>query len=345
METSWNKPVQPVIRSRPVTAALIMIGGTIALLLGLGLSISVGASDIGLHTVWDALFHFNPEATQHRIIQELRLPRALAGAMVGACFAVSGAIMQGMTRNPLADPGLLGVNAGAGLALALCFAFLPNLPFQYLILLSFLGAAAGSGLVYGIGALAKGGLTPVRLALAGATVSALLVALSEGTAIYSHMAQDLVFWHAGGMAGAKWLQVQMMAPWVIAGVIGALLLSRSVTMLSLGEEMAVGLGIRTGWIKLCGSVLVLVLAGAAVSAVGPIGFVGLVIPHMARYFVGSDYRWIVPCSAILGGLLMVFADIGARMVNPPFETPIGAVIALLGVPFFIYLARRERREL
>lgn len=314
-------------------------------MLGLMVSVSVGAADIRLATVWEAVVHFNPDLTQHQIIQELRLPRAFAGALVGIGFAVSGAIMQGMTRNPLADPGLLGINAGAGFVLALCFAFFPGLPFHYLILFSFAGAAVGTGLVYGIGSIAKGGLTPVRLALGGAAVSALLVALSEGIALYFHISQDLAFWYAGGVAGTKWLQINIVWPWIVGGTVAALLLARSITVLSLGDEIASGLGQRTGWIKLAGTLISLVLAGAAVSAVGSIGFVGLVIPHIARALVGVDYRWIIPCSAVLGGLLMVIADIGARMVNPPFETPIGALIALIGVPFFLYLARKERREL
>ncbi|MDD9266117.1 FecCD family ABC transporter permease [Paenibacillus sp. GCM10023248] len=336
---------RPKLRSRPLVATLIIFGGLAALLLGLAVSVSVGAADIKLATVWEAVFRFNPELTQHQIIQELRLPRALAGALVGVGFAVSGAIMQGMTRNPLADPGLLGINAGAGFVLALCFAFFPGLPFRYLILFSFVGAAIGTGLVYGISSIAKGGLSPVRLALAGAAVSALLVALSEGIALYFHISQDLAFWYAGGVAGTKWLQVKIVWPWIVAGVIGALMLSRSITVLSLGDEIAAGLGQRTGWVKLAGMLLSLVLAGTSVSAVGAVGFVGLVIPHVARALVGVDYRWIIPCSAVLGALLMVTADIGARLINPPFETPIGALIALIGVPFFLYLARQERREL
>ncbi|TRY25877.1 iron ABC transporter permease [Brevibacillus sp. LEMMJ03] len=333
------------MQTRPVLALFILLGGLILLALGLTLSISVGAADIHLLTVWEAVFHFQPDLTQHQIIQELRLPRALCGAMVGAGFAVAGAIMQGMTRNPLADPGLLGVNAGSGFALALCFALWPGLPFPYVILFSFLGAGLGAGLVYGIGSLAKGGLTPVRLALAGAAVSALLVALSEGVAIYYQVGQELAFWYAGGVAGTTWLHIRIMFPWIVAGLIAALMLSRSITVLSLGEEMAAGLGQRTGRVKLAGAVIVLILAGAAVSTVGMIGFIGLVIPHVARFLVGVDYRWIIPCSAVLGSLLMVFADIGARMINPPYETPVGALISLIGVPFFLYLARRERREL
>ncbi|MBO8165132.1 MAG: iron ABC transporter permease [Brevibacillus sp.] len=339
-----HKP-NPQTQSRPLIGSFILLGGLALLALGLAISISVGAADIQLLTVWEAVFHFNPDLTQHQIIQELRLPRALCGAMVGAGFAVAGSIMQGMTRNPLADPSLLGVNAGAGFVLALCFAFWPGLPFHYVILFSFLGAGLGSGLVYGIGSLARGGLTPVRLVLAGAAVSALLVALSEGVAIYYQVGQELAFWYAGGVAGTTWLHITIMLPWMAAGLIGALMLSRSITVLSFGEEVAAGLGQRTGLVKLAGSLIVLILAGSAVSSVGMIGFIGLVIPHVARYLVGVDYRWIIPCSAVLGSLLMVLADIGARMVNPPFETPVGALISLLGVPFFLYLARKERREL
>jgi iron complex transport system permease protein len=336
---------KPHMQTRPFLALFILLGGLTLLALGLALSISVGAADIHLLTVWEAVFHFQPDLTQHQIIQELRLPRALCGAMVGASFAVAGAIMQGMTRNPLADPGLLGVNAGSGFALALCFAFWPGLPFPYIILFSFLGAGLGAGLVYGIGSLAKGGLTPVRLALAGAAVSTLLVALSEGVAIYYQVGQELAFWYAGGVAGTTRLHVAIMFPWIVVGLIGAMMLSRSITVLSLGEEMAAGLGQRTGRVKFAGALIVLILAGTAVSSVGMIGFIGLVIPHVARFLVGVDYRWIIPCSAVLGSLLMIFADIGARMINPPYETPVGALISLIGVPFFLYLARKERREL
>jgi iron complex transport system permease protein len=332
-------------RSRPWAATLILSGGLILLVFGLGLSVSFGAADIRFPIVWDAIFSFNPDHVQHQIIRELRLPRVLGGAMVGAAFAVSGAIMQGMTRNPLADSGLLGLNAGAGFMLAICFAFFPGMPFMFLILYSFLGAGLGAGLVYGIGAMGKGGLTPVRLVLAGAALSALLVALSEGIALYFRIGQDLAFWYAGGVAGTKWIQLKIMFPWVAAAIIGAIILSRSITMLSLGEEVARGLGQRTHLVKLAGAVIVLILAGAAVAVVGAVGFVGLLIPHVTRKLVGVDYRWIIPCSAILGSLLVVFADLAARMINPPFETPIGALIALIGVPFFLYLARKERREL
>ncbi|WP_017687374.1 iron ABC transporter permease [Paenibacillus sp. PAMC 26794] len=342
-----HNPESPTakIHTRPWAATLILTGGVLLLALGMALSISFGAADIKLSVVWKAIFDFNPELTPHQIIWEIRLPRILGGAMVGACFAVAGAIMQGMTRNPLADSGLLGLNAGAGFALAICFAFFPGLPFMYIIMYSFIGAGLGVLLVYGFGAASKSGLTPLRLVLAGAAVSAMLSALSEGIALYFRIGQDLAFWTAGGVAGTKWSQLEVMFPWVLAALIAGLLISRSITLLSLGEDIAVGLGQRTGLIKLVGLIVVLILAGTAVSVVGAVGFVGLIIPHLTRKIVGVDYRWIIPCSAVMGSLLLVFADLAARMINPPYETPIGALVALIGVPFFLYLARKERRTL
>lgn len=333
------------VRTRPLTASFIMIGGLFALLAGMAVSVSFGAADIDLLTVWEAIFNFDFNADKHQIIRELRLPRIIGGAMVGACFAVAGAIMQGMTRNPLADSGLLGINAGAGLMLAICFAFFPGMPYMTLILCSFLGAGVGLLLVFGISSLTRGGLTPVRLVLAGAAVSAMLVALSMGIALHHHVGQDLAFWIAGGVAGTRWPHLQIMFPWIAVALIAALIISRSITLLSLGEDIAVGLGQRTTLVKIIGMIIVLILAGAAVSVVGAVSFVGLIIPHVTRYLVGVDYRFIIPCSAILGSLLVVLADLGARMINPPYETPIGAIIALIGVPFFIYLARKERRSL
>ncbi|NUU76010.1 FecCD family ABC transporter permease [Paenibacillus xylanilyticus] len=333
------------IHTRPWAATLILTGGLVLLALGMALSISFGAADIKLGVVWQAIFNFNPDLTPHQIIWEIRLPRILGGAMVGACFAVAGAIMQGMTRNPLADSGLLGLNAGAGFALALCFAFFPGMPYMHIIMYSFIGAGLGVLLVYGFGAASRSGLTPLRLVLAGAAVSAMLSALSEGIALFFKIGQDLAFWTAGGVAGTKWSQLEVMFPWVLAALIGGLLISRSITLLSLGEEIAVGLGQRTGLIKLIGLIVVLILAGTAVSVVGAVGFVGLIIPHLTRKIVGVDYRWIIPCSAVMGSLLLVFADLAARMINPPYETPIGALVALIGVPFFLYLARKERRSL
>lgn len=330
--------------SRSFAGSVTIIAGLLALLFFTALSVSLGAADIDLKTVWEAVLHFNPNVEQHQIIWELRLPRIVGAAMVGSCFAVAGALMQGMTRNPLADSGLLGLNSGAAFMLAICFAFFPGLPYMYIILFSFLGAALGAAIVYGVGSLSPRGLTPIRLVLAGAAVSGLLSALSEGIALYFRVGQDLAFWYAGGVSGTRWSHLEVMLPWILIALIGAIILSRSITILSMGEEVAIGLGEKTGRVKLLSTLIILVLAGAAVSVVGAVSFVGLIVPHAARRLVGFDYRWIIPASAVLGALLVVIADLAARMMNPPYETPIGALIALIGVPFFLYLARKGGGE-
>ncbi|GGH36344.1 ferrichrome ABC transporter permease [Paenibacillus segetis] len=333
------------VHSRPFAASGIIALSIILLVISIFLAISLGAADIKLSVVWSAIFHFDSSNIEHQTIMELRLPRVLGGVMVGASFAVAGAIMQGLTRNPMADSGLLGLNSGAGFAMAICFAFFPGLSFMYLMLCTFVGAGIGAGMVYGISSLTRGGMTPVRLVLAGAALSALFSALSEIITLHFNIGQSIAFWYAGGVAGTKWSQLLIMFPWVVAALLGAIIISRSISMLSLGEEIAKGLGQRTKVVRLVATILVLVLAGSAVSVVGPVAFVGLLIPHLARYLVGVDYRWIIPCSAVLGSLLVVLADLSARIINPPQEVPIGALISLIGIPFFLYLANKERREL
>jgi len=331
------------VRSRPLAATFLMLGCAVALVFGLGWSVSVGAADIDLVTVWNAAFRPNSELTSHQIIQEVRLPRVVIGAMVGAAFAVAGAVMQGMTRNPLASPSIMGLNAGAAFFLVLSFVLFPGTSYTGLIITSFFGAGFGAALVFGISSLSRGGLTPVKLALAGAAVTALLGSLTTGLVLYFNLAQDVLFYTAGGLQGTRWEQVRLLLPWFVGATVAGLALSRSVTVLSLGDEVAKGLGLQTGLVKALCTIVVLLLAGASVAVAGGVGFVGLVVPHVARFLVGLDYRLIIPSSALLGALLLVLADLGARMVNPPFETPVGLVTALVGVPFFLYLARRDTR--
>lgn len=333
------------VRHHLWTSGLILILAGVLLILAMMYSITQGAVEIPFATVWDAIVHFDAENTKHLIVLDLRLPRTIASALVGAAFAVAGAMMQGTTRNPMADSGLMGLNAGAGFALSICFAFYPAMGYLQIILFSFLGAALGAVLVNGIASASKGGATPLRLVLAGAAVSALLTALSQGIALYYDVAQDIMFWTAGGVAGSNWDQIKIMAPWIVGGLIAAILLSRSISLMSLGDEVAKGLGVNTARVNRLSSLVVLFLAGASVSVVGAVGFVGLIIPHLVRFLLGSDYRVILPACAVFGALLVVLADLGARTINPPFETPIGALIALIGVPFFLFLARKQRRAL
>ncbi|MBU8785528.1 MULTISPECIES: FecCD family ABC transporter permease [Bacillus] len=331
--------------SRPLGAVFILLGGTLILLFGAALSIVLGAADIKLSTVWNALFHFDSKNTAHQIIWELRLPRTVSAILVGACLAVSGAIMQGMTRNPLASPEIMSVTDGSAFAVAVAFAFFPGISSLGLLGWSFAGAGLGAAIVFAVGMLSKGGLTPVKLALAGTAVGTLLRALSSAIAIHFDVARDVSFWYAGGIAGMKWSSVELLAPAAALGLVLVFFIARSVTILSLGEEVAKGLGQSTKTVKVIGVASVVLLTGAAVSVAGTIGFIGLIIPHIARFLAGVDYRWIIPCSAVLGAVLLLCADICARMINPPFETPVGAVTALVGVPFFLYLARREGRGL
>ncbi|WP_138420075.1 FecCD family ABC transporter permease [Aquibacillus sediminis] len=335
-----NKRTRSQRESRPILAIVILVVGNVLLAIALAASVSIGASEIGFTMVWDAIFAFDTDSTAHQIIEEVRLPRALTGALVGASLAVSGSILQGITRNPLAAPSIMGITDGAAFSLAIIYSFIPTMAYSQIMFWSFIGAGLGTILVFGIGSIAKGGLTPVKLALAGIAVGALLRSLASGIAIYNDVAQNMSFWYAGGLAGSKWLSLQLLLPISGIGLLLALVLAHSITVLNLGDDVAKGLGQRTFVTKGLGVLIVMMLTGAAVSVAGAIGFIGLVIPHITRFLVGADYKWIIPCAAILGALLLVLADIGARMINPPFETPVGALTAVIGVPFFLYLARK-----
>ncbi|QWU46073.1 iron ABC transporter permease [Bacillus sp. NP247] len=319
---------------------------TILCLIGsIFLAVAFGAKDIHLQTVWAAVFDYNPKLTQHQIIYELRLPRVIGAAVVGAAFAVAGAVMQGVTRNPLADAGVLGINAGAMFVVALSFAFFPHMPYSYLMIVSFIGAVLSTVLIFIIGSATSGGLTPMRLTIAGAVMAALLHSLSSGIAIYYDLSQDLAFWFAGGVAGVKWEHLKFLVPIILITIVFATVLGRSISLISMGDDVATNLGVKTNRTRILGMIIVVILAGVSVSAVGSIGFVGLVIPHIARKLVGVNYRLIIPMSALLGAMLLVLADLGARTVNPPKELAIGIMVALVGVPFFLYIARKVGREL
>lgn len=316
-----------------------MIGLLVLLFIALVLSIILGARDISLLNVLRALF--TPIVNEQTlIISELRLPRELAALFVGAALAVSGAIMQGMTRNPLADPGLLGLSAGANMALAIVMAFAVKLSFMSTILACFAGAAVGAVLVFGIGSMKRGGFSPVRLVLAGSAVSAFLYAISQGIAINFKVAKDVSMWTSGGFVGSSWEQLSLVIPIVTLGVILAILLSKQVTILSLSEEVATSLGQNTILIKAALFLLVIMLAGVSVALAGNLIFVGLMVPHLARTLVGIDYKRIIPVSAIMGAIFMLAADTVARVVNAPFETSVAAIVAVLGIPFFLFIVNK-----
>jgi iron complex transport system permease protein len=332
-------------RHNPILGIGWIILGLLALVVAFGLSVAFGTSNINLVTEWQAITAFNPKIPAHEVIRDIRIPRAIAAVLVGAFLAVSGTIMQGLTQNPLASPSIMGVTDGAAFVLVLVLTLTSDPSPLFLTISAFIGAGIGVALVFGIGTLSKSGLTPVKLTLAGVAVGTLLRSLSTAVALHTQVAKDLSFWYAGGLDGTTWADLRIL---ISAGVIGltlAAFIANSMTLLSLGDEVSIGLGLKTNLVKLIGAFVVLILSGASVAVAGTIGFVGLVVPHIARFLIGHDYRLLIPASAVLGSLLLVLSDLVSRMINSPYETPVGAITAIIGIPFFLYLARTERRSL
>lgn len=329
------------------TPSLLLLGlaiGLVALFLSLMLSLSLGAADIPPAQVFSALVAFDG-STEHLIIRTVRLPRSLIAIAVGAALSVAGALMQGLTRNPLAAPDILGVNAGAAFAIVVTiFIFGSDSPSVYASV-AFLGAAVASVGVYLVGSLGRGGLTPLNLTLAGAALTALIASLTAGILIVSQRTlEEIRFWLAGSVAGRDIELFWQTLPYLAVGLLIALALGRQVTALSLGDDVARSLGQRTGWVKGMAAVSVVLLAGASVAVAGPIGFVGLIVPHLVRFLVGADYRWILPYSAVIGAVLLVTADVCARLALRPIELPVGLVMPLIGAPFFVYLSRWKVKQ-
>ncbi|WP_290772750.1 MULTISPECIES: iron ABC transporter permease [unclassified Exiguobacterium] len=318
---------------------------TLGLVLFFGMfwiAMTFGAADTTIREVWNALT-FGPLNEKAKIVQETRLPRELAAILVGAALGVSGAIMQAMTRNPLADPGLLGLTAGANAALALVIVLFPKIEYFGIMIACFFGAALGAALVFGIGASKKGGFSPLRIVLAGSAISAFLYAIAEGIGIYFKIAQDVSQWTSGGLVGSTWGQLQVITPVIAIGIVIAFIFSRQLTILSLSEEVALGLGQNIQRIKAVLYVVVILLAGAAVALVGNMAFIGLMIPHIVRAVVGTDYRFILPMTAIFGATFMLLADTIGRTLYAPYETPVIAIVSMLGLPFFLLIVRKGGR--
>ncbi len=274
------------------------------------------------------------------MVWDLRLPRAILAALIGASLAISGAVMQCLTRNPLADPKIMGISSGAAVVVVIVELLALNIPMIWFSPLVFLGAAAGGSLVYGLAF--KGGASPIALALAGVAVSAFLHALSIGVLVMlGEDAGAIYAWLAGGLNGLSWDHITMILPWILIGVVTAWLIADKMNILDLGEDVARGLGINIGLIRAVLVILTIVLAGSAVSVSGSIGFIGLIIPHIVRKMFGSDYKVTIPMAALVGALLLVIADLIARTVAQPEELPVGIFTAAIGCPYFLYLVRKQ----
>jgi iron complex transport system permease protein len=306
------------------------------------LSIVVGAQEIPPGEVWRQLWHPDGGETA-AVVHDLRIPRTLLGVLVGSALGLSGALMQALTRNPLADPGMLGVNAGASLAVVCSILFFGITDLRIWVWFSLLGAALVTAAVYALGATGRGAANPARLVLAGAAVSAsLIAAINAALTLDSGVFNQWRFWDVGALAGRDAEVVGQVAPFVAAGVVLALGLGRGLNAVALGEQAGQGLGVNLGRVRLAGAAAIMLLCGAATAAAGPIGFIGLMAPHAVRVLTGPDHRWILAHSALLAPALLLTADIVGRVVVRPGELQSGIVTAFIGAPVFIYLLRRRR---
>ncbi|MDC9824337.1 iron chelate uptake ABC transporter family permease subunit [Devosia sp. ZB163] len=320
---------------------LVVLAGLLVAVLVL--SIAVGARAIPLSDIWSALVAFDPSQTNHRIILDLRLPRTLVGLLVGAALGLSGAILQGATRNPLADPGILGINAGATLCVVLGISVFGITQLSGYVWLAFLGAGGATVAVYLIASLGREGATPVKLALAGAAVTAVLTSVTSAILITSVETLDQIrFWQVGALTGRTNEILLQVTPFILAGIVLALATSRILDGLALGDDVARGLGMKVQRSRALVGLAAVILAGAATAAAGPIAFVGLTVPHVARAFTGPNYRWLLPYSMLLAPVMLLGADIVGRVIVPPGELQVGIVTAALGAPFFIALVRRRK---
>lgn len=306
----------------------------------IGMSIVFGYTNTSIQLAYEAFTQFN-ESNEHLIIRTVRLPRALIAAACGASLAITGVLMQTLTKNPLASPGILGINAGAGFAVVLSITIFHISSLQAFAWISFLGAGLAAICVYVISSASTGGLTPMKITLAGSAISALFSSLTQGILVTNEAGfEQVLFWLAGSVQGRKLELLAAVSPYLFIGWTAALMIAPRMNVLAMGDDVAVGLGLKLGRIKIFTGIIVILLAGSSVAAAGPIGFIGIIIPHIAKKIIGLDHRWLIPYSALLGASLLLAADIAARYIIMPREVPVGVMTALIGTPFFIYIARK-----
>ncbi len=307
------------------------------------LSITVGSRDISLETVWQALTAFDPTNTEHLLIRQSRIPRALIAVVVGLALGTAGTIMQSLTRNPLAEPGLLGINSGAAAAIAVGISFFGIVSVSGYLVLGLIGAAIASALVFLLGGVRRG-TNPVRLVLSGAALTAVLSALTQIVLLNSpeNVYDRYRHWMVGSLAGRGTDVLVAVIVLVALGLVMAYTLSRSLDVVSLGEDAGRALGASPNRVWMTAGLVVVVLAGAATAGAGPIVFLGLAAPHLARLIVGVDHRWLLLYSAAIAAVIITCADVLGRVLAPPAEVPVGIMVAIIGGPFFIALVRRRK---
>ena len=334
-------PPKPEHRSSAgLSVGLLVLLGVLAVVAFV--SVVLGSRGVGLTTVWDAIVHHDPTDTDQTVIRELRLPRTILGLLAGAALGLAGAILQGVTRNALADPGIMGINSGAAAAVVLSIMISGQSDVTTYIWWAFAGAAGATVLVYGVASFGREGATPIKLALAGAAVSAGCYSVTTGVTMLDSAALDqLRFWQVGSLAGRYWPIVEQTAPFLALGLVLAPFTGRWLNGLALGDDVATALGQRVGLTRAGLFVIVVLLAGGATAACGPIVFIGLVVPHMARAICGPDYRWITAYCLLLSPIVLLTADVLGRVMKFSGEVQVGVVLGLLGAPVFAFLVRRK----
>lgn len=333
-----NKPTEYFGIGRTTWRIAILLLFLFLALTGSFLSLTKGSSVISMEQIINILLAPGNDP-QSQIIWNIRMPRTIVGALVGINLSLSGAILQAIMRNPLADPHIIGISSGAGLAGVVIMILFPAL--EYLITpVAFIGAMLAAVCIYILAW--KNGIKPVRIILAGVAVSAFLSAGISGLMIfYSDRVHGALMWMVGGLAARSWPHVNIILPYAVIGLILALASAAYLNILQLGDEMARGLGVNVEVTRIVLTAIAALLAASAVSVVGLLGFVGLVVPHAARLLIGSDYRFLLPASALLGIAIVTLSDTFARVVFAPIELPVGIIMAFLGAPFFLFLLRRE----
>lgn len=329
-----------ISNTRRLTGLLLGLAMLVAVSLA---SLLIGARSVTVSTALDALFAYDSSLAEHIIIRDYRLPRTLLGLLCGAAFGVSGALIQAATRNPLADPGILGVNAGAAFFVTLAVGLFGFHSIDAYLWFAFLGAILVTLAVYALGATGRDGATPVRLVLAGVALSAVLGGIGSAITLLDPQAFDSMrFWSIGSVAGKNMEIVVAVAPFIGFGLLIALIAARPLNAVALGDDLARSLGANIFRARILTLIAVTLLAGAGTAAAGPIGFVGLMVPHVVRWFTGPDQRWIIPMTMIYAPVLLLTADIAGRLVLFPGELEAGIVTAFIGAPVLILLARRKK---
>ncbi len=318
--------------------------GLLALFAVMIMTLKMGATDVSFRDIADTFLRFDPDNFTHLTIRDIRLPRFLADVIVGASLSAAGAIMQGTTKNPMADSGIMGISAGSTLGVVVVLAFFPGAGRFAKMGISALGAGLVTLLIYVIAYAGRGRITSDRMVLSGMAISTLLSSMTTAVILKNGLMNQMIRYTSGSSANTIWKDLYIALPFFAFGMITSAVISRSLTVMNLGEEVSKGLGANVAVIKTLSTIVVLILSAVAVIIIGPVGYIGLMIPYISRYMVGTDYRLVLPVCSVYGALFVSVVDFAAKNIHPGMEFPIGLLITMIGVPFFVYVSRKQEGE-